>query len=44
MPFDQVRVVVLGQDPYFNPGEAMGLSFSVPPGVKVPSSLRNVYK
>ncbi|KAI8465429.1 MAG: uracil-DNA glycosylase-like protein [Monoraphidium minutum] len=44
VPFDQVRVVVLGQDPYFNPGEAMGLSFSVPPGVKVPSSLRNIYK
>jgi len=36
--------VVLGQDPYFNPGEAMGLSFSVPPGVKIPSSLRNIYK
>ncbi|GBF87761.1 uracil-DNA glycosylase [Raphidocelis subcapitata] len=44
VPFDQVRVVVLGQDPYFNPGEAMGLSFSVPPGVRVPSSLRNIYK
>jgi uracil-DNA glycosylase len=39
-----VRVVVLGQDPYFNPGEAMGLSFSVPPGVNTPSSLRNIYK
>ncbi|MEQ8706816.1 MAG: uracil-DNA glycosylase [Phaeodactylibacter sp.] len=43
-PFDQVKVVVLGQDPYHNPGEAMGLSFSVPKGVRVPPSLRNIYK
>jgi len=43
-PFDAVRVVVLGQDPYHNPGEAMGLSFSVPKGVKVPPSLLNIYK
>ena len=43
-PFDQVRVVILGQDPYHNPGEAMGLSFSVPKGVRVPPSLKNIYK
>lgn len=40
----QVRVVILGQDPYINQGEAMGLSFSVPPGVRVPPSLANMYK
>ena len=39
-----VRVVILGQDPYHNPSEAMGLSFSVPKGVKIPPSLKNVYK
>jgi uracil-DNA glycosylase len=43
-PFDQVRVVILGQDPYHNPGEAMGLSFSVPKGVRTPPSLANIYK
>jgi len=43
-PFDKVKVVVLGQDPYIKPGEAMGLSFSVPKGVRVPPSLRNIYK
>ncbi len=43
-PFDQVRVVILGQDPYHNPGEAMGLCFSVPKGKKVPPSLVNIYK
>jgi len=43
-PFDQVRVVILGQDPYHNPGQAMGLSFSVPSGVTIPPSLRNIYK
>ncbi|MCB0638984.1 MAG: uracil-DNA glycosylase [Lewinella sp.] len=43
-PFEQVKVVILGQDPYHNPGEAMGLSFSVPEGVRVPPSLRNIYK
>ncbi len=43
-PFDQVKVVILGQDPYHNPGEAMGLCFSVPRGVKVPPSLVNIYK
>lgn len=40
----EVRVVILGQDPYHGAGEAMGLSFSVPPGVKIPPSLRNMYK
>ncbi len=43
-PFDKVKVVILGQDPYHNPGEAMGLSFSVPRGVKIPPSLQNIYK
>lgn len=43
-PFDQVRVVILGQDPYHAPGQAHGLAFSVPPGVKVPPSLINIYK
>ena len=43
-PFDEVKVVILGQDPYHNPGQAMGLSFSVPDGVKPPPSLLNIYK
>jgi uracil-DNA glycosylase len=43
-PFEAVKIVILGQDPYFNPGEAMGLSFSVPKGVRVPPSLVNIYK
>lgn len=43
-PLDKVKVVILGQDPYHNPGQAMGLSFSVPRGVTVPPSLRNMYK
>lgn len=43
-PFDKVNVVLLGQDPYHNPGEAMGLSFSVPDGVKLPPSLKNIFK
>ena len=43
-PFDQVKVVILGQDPYHNPNEAMGLSFSVPKGVRIPPSLKNIYK
>ena len=42
--FDDVRVLVFGQDPYHGPGEAHGLSFSVKPGIKVPPSLRNMYK
>lgn len=43
-PVDKVRVVILGQDPYHDLGQAMGLSFSVPHGRAVPSSLRNMYK
>ncbi len=43
-PFDQVRVVIIGQDPYHGPGQAMGLSFSVPQSVKVPPSLVNIFK
>ncbi len=43
-PFDQVKIVLLGQDPYHGPGQAMGLSFSVPDGVKPPPSLVNIYK
>lgn len=43
-PFAQVKVVILGQDPYHNPGEAMGLSFSVPKGKRIPPSLLNIYK
>lgn len=42
-PFDRVKVVLLGQDPYHNVGQAHGLSFSVPRGVPVPPSLRNMY-
>lgn len=42
-PFDQVKVVILGQDPYHGPGQAHGLSFSVPPGMRVPPSLANIY-
>ena len=42
--FDDVRVVILGQDPYHGEGQAHGLSFSVPDGVKIPPSLRNMYK
>jgi len=44
VPKDKIKVVILGQDPYINEGEAMGLSFSVPKGVKIPPSLRNIYK
>ncbi len=43
-PFDRVKVVILGQDPYHNPGEAMGLCFSVPKGIRIPPSLQNIYK
>ncbi len=43
-PFEDVKVVILGQDPYHRPGEAMGLSFSVPKGVRTPPSLKNIYK
>lgn len=43
-PYKSVKVVILGQDPYHNPGEAHGMCFSVKPGVKIPPSLMNIYK
>jgi len=43
-PFDKVKVVILGQDPYHNPGQAEGLSFSVPEGIQPPPSLLNIYR
>ena len=43
-PFENVRVLIVGQDPYHDDGQAHGLAFSVRPGVKVPPSLRNIYK
>jgi uracil-DNA glycosylase len=43
-PFQDTKVVILGQDPYHGPGQAHGLSFSVKPGVKIPPSLQNIYK
>lgn len=43
-PFRRVRVVLLGQDPYHGPGQAHGLAFSVPPGVRPPPSLRNLLR
>ncbi|ANZ61618.1 uracil-DNA glycosylase [Secundilactobacillus paracollinoides] len=43
-PFSQVKVVILGQDPYHEPNQAHGLSFSVLPGVRIPPSLQNIYK
>src|SRR5476649_2532346 len=43
-PFDKVKVVILGQDPYHGPGQAHGLCFSVPNGVPAPPSLVNIYK
>ncbi|MCR5410573.1 MAG: uracil-DNA glycosylase [Lachnospiraceae bacterium] len=43
-PLKEVRAVILGQDPYHEPGQAMGMSFSVPDGVDIPPSLRNIYK
>ncbi|WP_437919285.1 uracil-DNA glycosylase [Sphingobacterium sp. LRF_L2] len=42
-PFENVKVVILGQDPYHNDGQAHGLSFSVPDGIGIPPSLRNIY-
>lgn len=42
--YEDVKVVILGQDPYHGPRQAHGLSFSVQPGVKIPPSLRNIYK
>ncbi|MBK9107909.1 MAG: uracil-DNA glycosylase [Saprospiraceae bacterium] len=42
--FTKLKVVILGQDPYHGPGEAMGLSFSVPKGIAIPPSLHNIFK
>lgn len=42
-PLESVRAVIIGQDPYHGPGQAMGLSFSVPAGIAIPPSLRNIY-
>jgi uracil-DNA glycosylase len=43
-PFDKVKIVILGQDPYHGPGQAHGLSFSVPQGINPPPSLQNIFK
>src|SRR3990167_6288002 len=43
-PFNEVRVVILGQDCYFNPGQANGLAFAVNQGISIPPSLRNIFK
>jgi len=43
-PFESVKVVILGQDPYHGEGQAMGLSFSVPDGISIPPSLQNIFK
>src|SRR3990167_8174034 len=43
-PFEDVKVVIVGQDPYHGPGQAHGLSFSVPPGIRIPPSLRNIFQ
>lgn len=43
-PFDQTKVVIIGQDPYHGPGQANGLAFSVNPGVRIPPSLVNIFK
>ena len=43
-PFSKTKVVILGQDPYHNPGQANGMSFSVMPGTQLPPSLKNIYK
>lgn len=43
-PFDKVKVVIIGQDPYHEPGQAQGLCFSVPDDIKIPPSLVNIYK
>ncbi len=43
-PLNSLKIIILGQDPYHQPKEAMGLSFSVPKGVKIPPSLRNIFK
>lgn len=43
-PYEKVRVVIIGQDPYHEPGQAHGMCFSVKPGIEVPPSLKNIYK
>lgn len=43
-PFENIQVVIIGQDPYHGPSQAMGLAFSVPDGIPVPPSLKNIYK
>lgn len=43
-PYEQVKVVIIGQDPYHGEGEAHGMCFSVNPGIKIPPSLQNIYK
>jgi len=43
-PLEKIKVVIIGQDPYHGVGQAEGLCFSVPRGIKIPSSLRNIYK
>ena len=44
VPFKEVKAVIIGQDPYHGQGQAMGLSFSVPKGIKIPPSLRNIFR
>lgn len=43
-PFDQIKIVIIGQDPYHNPNQAHGLCFSVRPGIALPPSLKNIFK
>lgn len=43
-PFEQVKVVIMGQDPYHGPGQANGMAFSVKPGIEIPKSLQNIFK
>src|ERR1700722_8177975 len=43
-PFEKVKVVIIGQDPYHGPNQAHGLCFSVQPGVQIPPSLQNIFK
>lgn len=43
-PIEKAKVLILGQDPYYRPGQAMGLAFSVPQGTKMPPSLKNIFK
>lgn len=43
-PLNKIKVIILGQDPYHKPNQAMGMSFSVPKGIKIPPSLKNIFK